>query len=69
MVFLKDHGIFKRETSIIPFYYFPEPLKYMVLINVELFTRNNPSPTQNTHPDINCLEFKGFCLSTIGLMN
>ena len=43
MVFLKDHSIFKRETSIIPFYYFPKPLKYMVLINVELFTRNKYS--------------------------
>ena len=63
MVFLKDHSIFKRETSIIPFYYFPKPLKYMVLINVELFTRNNP------YPDTNCLEFKGFCLNTIGLKN
>lgn len=28
-----------------------------------------PPPTQNTHPDINCLEFKGFCLNTIGLKN
>ena len=44
MVFLKDHGIFKRETSIIPFYYFPKPLKFMVIINVELFNRNNPFP-------------------------
>lgn len=40
MVWLKDRCILRRKTSIIPFYYFPKPLKYTELINVEAFNRN-----------------------------
>ena len=40
MVWLQDQRILRRKTSIIPFYYFPKPLKYTELINVEAFNRN-----------------------------
>lgn len=48
MVWLKGHHISKRKTSIILLYYFPKPLKYIELINVEAFNRSKRKHQKST---------------------
>lgn len=48
MVSLKDYNIFKRETSIIPFFYSLTFEIHRAIINVELFTKNLPSSPKSS---------------------